>query len=221
MGIRQSPSHCSSWNLSFNISIMDFFLLLTFTLVLSLLNIIYELSAASASTNRFSFLGACSISKVENFSFIFWAIALYGARLGSFREKLSLVWQTTKFESPNTLKCLTPISRAVASSIRQASYSIMLFEQGNSSLNDSATTLSSSWYKTTPTPSNWVVKDPSNFITHYSLTSSVMAISPGTSSSSGNSSSPGNSANRYAIAWLFTALVVLVLKSYCDNCNNH
>ena len=38
--------------------------------------IICETSTTSASTNRFSFLEACSISKVENFSPIFWAIAL-------------------------------------------------------------------------------------------------------------------------------------------------
>ena len=91
MGIHQSPLHYSSWNFSFNISIMDSFLLLTSTLVLSSSNIIYEPSAASASANRFLFLKVCSISKVENFSSVFWAIALYGARLGSFREKLPLV----------------------------------------------------------------------------------------------------------------------------------
>ena len=97
----------------------------------------------------------------------------------------------------------------------------MLFEQENSSLNDSAIASSSSWYKTTPTPPDWVVKDPSNFITYCSLTSSAIATSPGTSSPSGNSSSPGNCANKSAITWLFTALGVPILKSYYDNCNNH
>ena len=118
MGIRQSPSPCSSRNFSFNTSMMDSSLLLTSILVLLLLKIIYEPSAANAFANRFSFLGACSISKVENFSSILWAIALYRARLGSFKEKLPLAWQKTKFKSPNTLKCLTPISRVVASSVR-------------------------------------------------------------------------------------------------------
>nr|POF18731.1 hypothetical protein CFP56_24959 [Quercus suber] len=92
---------------------------------------------------------------------------------------------------------------------------------GNSSLNDSTTALSSSWYKTTSTPSDWVVEDPLNIITHCSLTSSAMATSLGTSSSNGNSSSPRNCANRSVIAWLFTALGVPILKSYCDNCNNY
>ena len=115
MGICQSPSHHSSWNLSFNISIIDSFLLLTSILLLSASKIIYELKAANTFTNRFSFLGVCSISNVENFSSIFWVIALFGVRLGSFKEKLPLVWQTTKFESPITLICLILISKAMAS----------------------------------------------------------------------------------------------------------
>ena len=144
MGIRQSLSHHSSRNLSFNISIIDFSFLLTTTLVLSSSNIICKPSAANASVNQFSFLGACSILKVENFSSIFQAIALHGARLGSFREKIPLAWQTTRFKSPITFKCLTLISRAVANPIRQVSYSAILFKQENSSLNDSAIALSSS-----------------------------------------------------------------------------
>ena len=68
MEIYQFPSHYSSWNLSFSTSIIDSSLLLISTLVLSPSNIICDPSAANASANRFSFLGACSISKVKNFS---------------------------------------------------------------------------------------------------------------------------------------------------------
>ena len=93
--------------------------------------------------------------------------------------------------------------------------------QKRPSTNDSATALSSSWNKTTLTPPNWVVEDPSNFITHCFLTSSAMATFHEISSSSGNSSSPRNCANKSAIAWLFTALGVPAFRSYCDNCNNH
>ena len=90
MVIRQSPSPYSSWNFSFNTSIMDSSFLLSSILVLSSLKIIYDPSAANASANRFSLFGAYSISKVENFSSILWAIALYGARPSSFKEKLPL-----------------------------------------------------------------------------------------------------------------------------------
>ena len=82
----------------------------------------------------------------------------------------------------------------------------MLFEQENSNLNETL---------------DWVVKDPSNFITHYSLTSFAIGTSSKTSSSSRNSSSPWNYASESIITWLFTALGVPIFKSYCDNCSNH
>ena len=85
IGNRQSSLHCSSWNLSFKVLIIDSFLLPTSILVLPLLKIICKPNAANESMNQFSFLGECSILKVKKFSFIFWVIALYGARLGSFR----------------------------------------------------------------------------------------------------------------------------------------
>ena len=106
MGIRQSLSHRSSRNLFFNILIIDSSFLLTTTLVLSSSNIICEPSAANASVNQFSFLRACSILKVENFSSIFWAIALHGVRLGSFRECRGLFWQDWAASRGNGLGCL-------------------------------------------------------------------------------------------------------------------
>ena len=70
-------------------------------------------------------------------------------------------------------------------------------------------------------PFEFAVEDSSNFITNLYAATSTAATSLGTSLSSGNSSSLENYANRSTMAWLFTALGVPALKSYCDNCNNH
>ena len=70
-------------------------------------------------------------------------------------------------------------------------------------------------------PPEFVIKEPSNFMTHCSLAISTIATSLGTSSFSGNSSSPRNWVNKSVVAWLYTILGVPAFKSYCDNCNNH
>ena len=118
---------------------MDSLRLLISTLVLFPSKAICEPNAANAFVYQFLLLRECSILNVENFSSILWASVLYKAKLGSFKEKLSLAWQTTKLELPITLKYLIPISRAVANPIKQASYSMVLFEHGNSNLNGSTT----------------------------------------------------------------------------------
>ena len=61
-------------------------------------------------------------------------------------------------------------------------------------------------------PLKFVIEQPSNFMTHCSLVTSVVAISPETSSSSGNSSSLGNWASRSSMARLFTTLGVPTFK---------
>ena len=70
---------------------MDSFCLFTSILVLLPSKTIYDPNAASVSAYRFPFLKACSILNIEKFSSIFYAIVLYDAKLGSFKEKLPLV----------------------------------------------------------------------------------------------------------------------------------
>ena len=104
MGIRQSPSHCSSQNLSFNTLIMDSFLLLTSILVLSLSKIICEPNPQTG----FRSLEYVLFRRLRTFPPSSGPLLYMGLSWVPLR-KSSLWSSSTRFESPITLKCLTPI----------------------------------------------------------------------------------------------------------------
>ena len=81
---------------------------------------------------------------------------------------------------------------AMANSVKYASYSVALFEHGNSSLKDNGTVSPSSQLSTIPRPFEVVVADPSNFMVHFFHGRSTITTSPRISSFSEHSSSPRN-----------------------------
>ena len=97
MGIRQSPLHYSSWNFSFNISIMDSFLLLTSTLVLSPSNIICEPSVASTFATDFRSSRHVLFQRLKTSLPSSGSLLCMGLGWVPLGRSSPLVWQTTKF----------------------------------------------------------------------------------------------------------------------------
>ena len=101
-----------------------------------------------------------------------------------------------RLESPKTLICFTPMLSAMTNPVRYASYSVALFEWGNSSLKDNSMVSLSSQLSTIPRPFEVDVADLSNLMTHFFPRSFVTANSPKVSSLSEHFSSLGNWASK-------------------------
>ena len=198
-----------------------------FTIVTSVVapsKLTFDPKVVRALAIQLSNLIECSILNSSKESSNLWAIAVYRAKDGSLSAKSPLAWQTTRFESQITWRCLIPISRATIRPVRYASYSAILLVHGKSSLNDIVTVSPVFLDRTILARPSEVVEDSSKRKVQTSPTISISAIS-------GNSLSTlsimfqlfslGKFDSKSVMAWPLTAVRVISMISNSDNYKSH